>query len=534
MNDAITPTEAPPKPAAEAVQASRPPAPPLAGVVRRGMGFFAALNVVSKFAAFGANIVLAWILAPSDFGIYGTAIAVAAVVAIFRDGGVRELLVQRGAKQYDDLVGPIFWYGLAISGLAGAILAAASPWIADLYKMPGLVWPLVVIAISLPLGVPGSVLRSKLRIDLRFGALGNITLISNVLRYSTTILFALLGAGPLSFVLPLIVIAVYEWVAGAAATKENPLRHAFGLSRWGEIFHQTKWLVIGAVAFMMVEQGDYLVAGIFVSEATMGFYFFAAQLLFQTSYAMLSYTAQLVLFPSLVKLVGEPQRKRDASLRFLNSLMLIAAPMSLGLAVIAQPLFDVLLQPKWRYSVLALQVLAALYPLRCTIGLTTSILWAKGLFKRNAGYMLFEGAVLLVVTAVAAKYWGRPSAIAAGVGISLTVTRLIICVLTFRVLGGRTLEVLGACLFAWALALGAASATFWADAQFTSSLPAIARLLANGAMFSLVYGALARLIMPAQIIEALVMVPARLHAPLVRLLALGSRHAPSDPGAARP
>ena len=530
MTSAPTTPEAPPEPAV-GPEAEASAAPPLAGIVRRGMGFFAALNVISKFAAFGSNIILAWILAPHDFGIYGTAIAVAAVVAIFRDGGVRELLVQRRAAQYDDLVGPIFWYGLTISGLAGLVLAAAAPWLADLYEMPGLVWPLVVIAISLPLGVPGSVLRSKLRIDLRFGTLGNITLISNVLRYSSTIVFALLGAGALSFVLPLILMALYEWVACAIVTKENPLRHVLGFARWGEIFHQTKWLIVGAFAFMMVEQGDYLVAGIFVSEATMGFYFFAAQLLFQTSYAMLSYTAQLVLFPSLVKIVGEPQRKLQASLRFLNSLMLVAAPMSIGLAVIAHPLFDVLLQPKWKASVLALQVLAALYPLRCTIGLTTSILWAKGRFKRNAAYMLFEGAVLLTTTAITARYWGTPVAIAAGVGVSLSCTRLIVCVLTFRVLGGRALDVLGGCLFAWALALGAAAVTLWVDARFTESLPAIARLLANGTLFSIVYALLARLIMPAQIFEALVMAPARLQPLIVRLLGLSSRHPPPESGA---
>lgn len=532
MTDPIPTLAAPIEPTGDPDAAQ--PAPPLAGIVRRGMGLFAALNVVSKFAAFASNIVLAWILAPDDFGIYGTAIAVAAVVAIFRDGGVRELLVQRGAQQYDGLAGPIFWYGLTISGLAGAALAAAAPWIAELYEMPGLVWPLVVIAISLPLGVPGSVLRSRLRIDLRFGTLGNITLISNVLRYASTIGFALLGAGPLSFVLPLILMALYEWVAGAIVTRENPLRHAFGFSRWGEIFHQTKWLIIGAFAFMMVEQGDYLVAGVFVNEATMGFYFFAAQLLFQTSYAMLSYTAQLVLFPSLVKIVGEPERKLQASLRFLNSLMLIVAPMSIGLAVIAQPLFDVLLQPKWQASVLALQVLAALYPMRCTIGLTTSILWAQGRFKRNAAYMLFEGAVLLATTAATAKIWGTPVAIAAGVGVSLSITRLIVCVLTFRVMGGRALEVIGGCIYAWALALGAAAAAMWFDGQFTSTLPAIVRLLVDGACFSALYALLARLVMPSQLVEALVMAPARFRPLLVRILRLASKHMPTDPGPLAP
>ncbi len=498
------------------------PAPPMAGVVRRGMGLFAVLNALSKFGAFGANIVLAWLLAPEDFGIYAAAIAVSAIVTILRDGGVRELLVQRGAERYQELVGPIFWYGLFVSAIAAVVLALAAPLLAgtSAYNMPELVGPLYIIALSLPLGVPSAVLRSKLRIDLRFGTLGNITLISNGLRYSSTILFAWLGAGPMSFVLPLLIVAIYEWAACTRATKENPLRSPFGIHRWIEIFHQTKWLIVGAIAFMMVEQGDYLIAGLYVDEIALGLYFFGAQLLFQTSYALLSFTAQIVLFPSLVKIAAEVDRKRQAALRFLDSLMLTAAPMSIGLAVIAQPLFDLMLQPEWQGAVLPLQVLAAFYPMRCTIGLTTSILWSQGRFKRNAAYMLVEGGILLAVTAWTAREWGTPVAIAAGVGISLTLTRLVVCMLTFQVLGAPALRVLGGCLFAWTLALAAASVTLWLDSTHMTQWPSIARLLTTGSIFSLLYGALVRIVMPTHLWEALVMAPVRFRPVLARVLLL--------------
>ncbi len=497
-----------------------PLAPPMAVVVRRGMSIFALLNIVSKVGAFAANIALAWLLAPHDFGVYGAAIAVSALVGILRDGGVRELLVQRGPEHYRTLSGPVFWYGLCVTIFAGALLALLSPLLASFYKMPDLTGPLIIIAISLPVGVPGAILRCKLRIDLRFGALGNIWLINNTLRYSTTILFAWLGAGAMSFVIPFILIGLYEWAAAAYYTGENPLRGPLGLARWREIFHDTKWLIVGALAFMMVEQGDYLVAARFIDETTLGLYFFAAQLLFQTAYSMLSFTAQLVLFPSLVRLAAEPDRQRQAALRFLGALMLVASPMAIGFAVVAEPLFGFMLQPKWHPSILPLQILALLYPHRCTIGLTTSVLLAQGHFRRNAAYMLCEGALLLAVSAGAAGLWGTPVALATGVGLTLTISRLVICALTFHSVGARVIPVLATALYAWTLALVCAGATLLFDDRFLTNLPNLPRLALTGALFTLLYAVLTRIVSPGQLREALVIVPTSLRPFAARLLLL--------------
>lgn len=511
------------------VAAPPPPgvAPPMAALVRRGMSWFAILNVVAKVAAFATNIVLAWLLSPHDFGVYGAAIAISAVVTILRDGGVRELIVQRGAAQYAALSGPVFWYGLAVSAAAAVVLAAAAPFVAAAYHMPDLAAPLVIIAISLPLGVPGSVLRSKLRVDLRFGTVGNIQLISSLLRYGSTVLFALMGAGVLSFVLPLIVMALYEWAAGVAATGENVLRGAVRLDRWPEIFHATKWLIVGSFAFMMVEQGDYLIAGLFVDERTLGFYFFGAQLLFQTCYSMLSYTAQLVLLPSLVRLVDEPERKRQAALRFFNALMLVASPAALGLAVTAPALFQALLAPEWMAAVLPLQLLAVFYPLRCTVGLTWSILLAQNRFKRMAGYMIVEGVLLMIAATVAAAVWRTPEAIAAAVGSSLAITRLAVCTLTFRGLRANANQILGACLSAWTLAFAAAAITLAVARAVPFDSP-IVRLVAHGTVFCAAYAALCRVLIARQLLDALVVAPARLQPLLARLMLLNPASATAD------
>src|SRR5262249_28974444 len=131
-------------------------------------------------------------------------------------------------------------------------------------KLAPLIW---LLAVSLPMATPSVVLAARLQMDLRFGYVNTIGFGSSVIRYVGTIALALAGLGPLSFVLPMPVIALYEGLAYYAAVRHSPWRHKPEFHLWGELFSHSKWLIFFSLAVATVNQGGYLVISAMLSSA---------------------------------------------------------------------------------------------------------------------------------------------------------------------------------------------------------------------------------------------------------------------------
>ncbi len=217
--------------------------------VGHGMGWMVLGTVLAKGAAFIAQIALGIILLPEQFGVYFTALAIAGFVQVVRDGGVREVLVQRGEAHYSSLAGPVFWLAMAMNLGAGLLLAGVAPALSRLYGQP-LTPLLLVIALSLPLGTPAAVLQCRLRIDLRFGVLSRIQMVSALVRHGSTIAFALSGLGAQSFVLPLLLVALVEGVWSFWATRgvRPPWMLAPRVGTWIGLLRTGWWMIFQTLA----------------------------------------------------------------------------------------------------------------------------------------------------------------------------------------------------------------------------------------------------------------------------------------------
>ena len=496
---------------------------PIGRAVSRGATITMILSSVAKMLGLVAQLILARILGPDDFGVYFAALAFANLMLIFRDGGVRDLLVQRGVEQYPALVGPIFWMAFTINLGTAALLAAAAPFAANYSGMPEVRNLLLVTAIALPLATPAAINYCKLRLDLRFAQASRILTTSAIIRYATMVGMALMGMGPMSFVIPLVVIALYENVATYAATREKPWTKPASPGRWLGFLGQAKWLYAGTLAGMMVDQGDYFVATRFVTPEVLGYYGFANQMLLQSAYAILVVTTSQVLFPSLVRLVDDPRRHAEATAKFLRALMLIASPACIGLAVVFEPFEKWLYGAKWDASVLPLWILAAMYPLRCTFGLTTAMLMSQGRFKRWALLTAVEGALVMLSMLIAASRYGTPVAMAIATASTLALTRTAMMIVVLR-RGGTPASVTLASIFQpWSIAVVAAMVAVALDHAMGDSVPNWLKLPILGGCFGAVFAFGARLLLVRSLHEAIAVAPARLVPLAHRLLLLKPR-----------
>lgn len=407
------------------------PAPALGQTAGRGLSWMMVNTVGFKLTSFAAQIVLGWYLLKDEFGVYALATGVAAFLTAFGENGVREYLIQRGGRD-PTLFGPVFWLALALQSAVGLALAAAAPLGAAAYGDPRVMHLLLVMAASFPFMAPGAIFRAKVRMDMRFRAMALWIFGSGTLRNISVIALAIGGAGPLAFVIPWFIVAIFDMIVGYSLTRMPLWRTKPEAGRWLGIMRHAIWLMLGALATNIIEMGDYFVIGFIVSTTIAGAYFFAFQLVSQIG-AVLSSNVQQVLFPTLTRLQEEPERLRSATLRTLRAFSFLAAPVAIGLAVTIGYIEQVVWQGKFAAdAVPAAQILCLFFAFRLTNGLTISVLKARGAFRDWFWLTLIEGGGVVAAAAAGAAIGGTPWAIALAVGLWAFVSRFGVTVYALR------------------------------------------------------------------------------------------------------
>ncbi len=393
------PTDTPP---------SEPPpseTPPAYGqVVARGMAWTTLAVVLGRITGFAAQLILGWLLSERDFGTYAIAIGLSVIVLTLRSSGAQKLLIQRGSE-YDQLAQPLARLSLAINVIALVVLLALAPTAARYYDAPGIVSLMWVIGVSLPLGVPAEIMRAKLSVDLRFGALAVLNVGSLILTQALTVLLALAGLGPLSFVLPMVVIALLEsfvlwrlvgwWPQGRPL--DRPLLRELGSA--------TKWIVLCGFAAALIVQGNHLVVGKLESREVTGIFFFGFQL--TTAVAMFFNTGmQRVLMPAMSRLSEQPERQAQAYLKSVRMLATVSAPVCLLGAVVAAPLMHTLWAGKWDRAIPVFQLLSGVLPLYMVTAIGAALLEAQGFWRANTWFHFLSAVGTLLSAWVGATVGG--------------------------------------------------------------------------------------------------------------------------------
>lgn len=490
----------------------------LGRAVGRGFSWLTLSFLTGKCLSFVAQIVLGILLAKEEFGIFAIASSIATFAKVFHDGGLAQLLIQRGPEQFRSLAGPGFWIGICFSTAAGGLLAIGAPAAAHFYGDPKLAALLWVIAISLPLGAPAQVTRAKLRLDLRFRALTIISIGSVAIRHLGSIALAYQGFGAMSFVLPLLGVALFEDVAMFAATREKLWRERPNVSIWPELLRSSLWVVAALFFSAFLLFGDYLVLGLYLSKGALGQYYFGYQLTTQIS-SLVAVNLQLVLLPVLSRLAGDVVRQAAALVRTFRALVLVVAPLSLALTVIIEPLEYLVWHQKWAGVVPLMQVFAIAAPLRLFSTILHAVLTSRGRFRIVAWLTLLEGIVLMTTAWLAVKLVGSNlTGIAIIIASSQVLFNLILGSVLMHHWGVKVREFFRALLPGWGVAVIAAGVTLGISPLFINEAHRIVMIVANLAIFSGIYLLAMRTCCSSHFAELLAIMPQTVAEPMRRCL----------------
>ena len=368
--------------------------------VTTGFAFMLLQTVGVRFARFGGSFVLAWLLFPDDFALFGLASTLPMFVAVIRSAGLKDILISRREKLHR-WVNPAVWMSATIGFGCGLFLVLAAPLLGWFFQRTEVVGLILIFAITIPIQsltqVPEAILLSK----LRFKRIAMIEAGSSVLLLALTIYYAWCGLGAISFVLPMLNVALlraaYVWSLVRPRVQSRP-----ELKRWKYLYGESIRLISADFARTLAFQADYLILGrAMPSQPVVGHYYYAFQLSNQTT-MLLARNLDTVLFPALSSIGDDPERHARAAVRVLRSMAVLGIPLCFCQAAGAEPLVHAVLPERFYPSIPFMIILSIGMAPRLLMPLCSALIRSKARFRTlSVLSWVFAGSVVtLAITGV--------------------------------------------------------------------------------------------------------------------------------------
>jgi PST family polysaccharide transporter len=303
-----------------------------------------------------ALFVLARLLDPEDFGLVALAVTVLLYVEQIQETGVGQALIYR-RKDTKAAAASALVFTVLMSVLLYGVVFALAPLAARFLRAPDLDDVLRVMGLALVLRglgvVPGAILEREH--DFRSRTIAE--LIAGFAQIGVFLGLAIAGAGVWSLVLGHLagaaLLAALYWllVPWRPSLWQASRRILVELMRYGRFIGASNVLAV------MSNTVDNIVVSRVLGTASVGLYAVAYRVAdFPNS--VIGYIVGRAMFPVYSMLQDDVGSFRHAYIRNLQRVALLATPVSVGLAIAAEPIVLALLGEKWLPAVTPLRILA--------------------------------------------------------------------------------------------------------------------------------------------------------------------------------
>ena len=242
----------------------------LAKKTKSGILWSVANILFSKSFRIIGSIILARLLFPEDFGLYGIALIIIRFARRVANMGFASVIVQR-KELIPQEINTIFTVSLLLNGLIAVILFFGAPVFADWLHEPKVMPVIRVISSTFLMAGFTLVALNLLKRDMRFKEIAFIRSAQSIITYSLPIILAFLSYGVWSLIL--------GEVAGTFAAMALTLTYArwmpkiyFKLQAFKNVY--AYGLKVSLVSYLnyFINNIDYLLISRFLGVAQLGFY----------------------------------------------------------------------------------------------------------------------------------------------------------------------------------------------------------------------------------------------------------------------
>jgi O-antigen/teichoic acid export membrane protein len=321
----------------------------------KGTGWMTALRGITRGFGFIKIAILARILTPEDFGIFGIAALTIALLETFTEPGVSLALIQQD-EDIDEYVDTAWLISITRGILIGILMASFSGIIAFFFNRPdasGLILVAALIPFIRGFLNPAAVnFVKKLEFNKEF-LLRSLPMTVDI---GSSITFALLLRSPIAIIYGMLIGSLVEVALTFIIPKIRP-SFRFVKSHARKLISFGKWVTVGWIMSYLAENFDDILVGRILGASSLGIYQMAYKMSVLPS-VELSEVISKVIFPVYSKIAGDRERLKKAVLKTTAVLIAISVPIVLVIILFPKPIIRVVLGDQWLAAAVPLRILA--------------------------------------------------------------------------------------------------------------------------------------------------------------------------------
>lgn len=315
------------------------------------------------FTTFVADMILARLLMPYDYGCIGMLAIFIAVSEALIEGGFGSALIQKKKPTQEDY-STIFFWNLIMAIFLYLILFFGAPYIASFYDIPLLSSVLRVQGLILFAYAFNIVQLNQLRKKLNFRTLAIVNIISVLIALAVTLVMAYRGLGVWSLVARHLVAAVITSIILWFYVKWRP-SFVYSWKSFKELYSFGVYMFLSHLVTRISISLQGLLIGKIYNPSTMGLYA-KAEVTENLASRSLSDVMNQVTYPLYAQVQDDKNALQNMVKRLTMTISYIMFPLLFILLLTAKPLFVLLYSEKWLPCVPYFQVL-------CLAGLGTCL-----------------------------------------------------------------------------------------------------------------------------------------------------------------
>jgi O-antigen/teichoic acid export membrane protein len=312
---------------------------------------------------FVTMILLARWLGPTDFGLLGMIAVFIAIGKSLTESGMTTSLIRTKAPDQDDF-STIFFINLLMSCIVYTIIFLSAPYISLFFEQDILIEIIRVYCLLFLITAFSAVQLAILTKNMEFKKITKINFPSTIIGVAIGLYMGYTGYGVWSivwmhlsteFTKGILLWYTSNWKPKLIFSKEKfKFHYKFGYK-----------LVLSGLLDTIFKNSYNILIGKYFSAQILGFYERAKQFSEYPSSTLTGVLAK-VTYPLLAQVQDEAKRLESIYRKLIRVSFFIIAPLMLGVAAIAEPLFKILLGDQWLPAVIFFQILSLammLYPI---------------------------------------------------------------------------------------------------------------------------------------------------------------------------
>lgn len=352
----------------------------------------------AQLVTFIVSIVLARILAPSDYGTIALVTVFTTILQVFIDSGLSTALIQK--KDADDLdFSSVFYFNFVICIILYLIMFVSAPFIADFYKDSSLVSIVRVISLTLVISGVKGVQQSYVSRHMLFKRFFFSTLGGTIFSAVLGIIMAYAGFGVWAIVFQQLSNNAIDTLILWITVKWRPIKK-FSWSRLKNLLSFGWKMLASSLLDTVYNNLRNMIIGKLYTSADLAFYNQGDKFpkLIVTN---INTSIDSVLLPTMSNEQDNHVRVKDMTRRAIKISTYIMAPLMIGLAFCAKPIVQIVLTDKWLPCVPYLQIFCISYlfwPIHTANLNAIKAMGRSDLFLKLEVIKKFIGMILLLIT----------------------------------------------------------------------------------------------------------------------------------------